>query len=174
MAARVLHPPRSAGPPPREPHGNARSIVLDLSLGNVHVLLTGDLPAEEEARLAAAGGVPRGALLKVAHHGSRGSSAEPFLAAARPPAALVSAGARNRYGHPHPETLARLDAVGSRVFRTDRDGALTLETDGARAIVRSALGAAPPLRLVFLAPDDPRPAGPLPRAPVAAPPTACD
>jgi len=174
VTAKVLHPPRSAGPPPRDAHGNARSIVLDLSLGHVHVLLTGDLPAEEEARLAAAGGVPRGALLKVAHHGSRGSTAEAFLDAVRPPAALVSAGLRNRYGHPHPEALARLDAVEARVFRTDRDGALTLEADGARVIVRGALGAAPRLRLVYLAPDDPRPIGPLPRAPVAAEPTACD
>lgn len=173
-AARVLHPPRSPAVAPAQAHGNARSIVLDVALGSVHVLLTGDLPAEEEARLVAAGGAPRGAILKVAHHGSRGSSAEAFLAAVRPPAALVSAGARNRYGHPHPEALARLEAVGARVLRTDRDGALVIEADGARAIARGTLDDAPRWALVFLAPDDPHPIGPLPRAPAAAALPACD
>jgi competence protein ComEC len=66
----------------------------------------------------------------VAHHGSRSSTGAPFLAAARPRVAVISVGARNPFRHPSPEALARLEAAGARVYRTDRDGAVILETDG--------------------------------------------
>jgi beta-lactamase superfamily II metal-dependent hydrolase len=69
-------------------------------------------------------------VLKVAHHGSRHSSASEFLAAVRPTVAVISVGGRNAYGHPARETLQRLAAVGARVLRTDRDGAVVMETDG--------------------------------------------
>jgi competence protein ComEC len=68
----------------------------------------------------------------VGHHGSRFSSSAPFLDAARPAFAIVSAGARNPFRHPAPETLARLEAADTRVYRTDRDGAVIVETDGAQ------------------------------------------
>jgi beta-lactamase superfamily II metal-dependent hydrolase len=71
-------------------------------------------------------------MLKVGHHGSRFSSSGPFLDAARPALAIISAGARNPFRHPAPETLARLEAAGARVYRTDRDGAVIVETDGVR------------------------------------------
>jgi competence protein ComEC len=69
-------------------------------------------------------------VLKVAHHGGATSSTPAFLAAVRPALAVVSVGARNAYGHPDPGTLARLAAAGARVYRTDRDGAILIETDG--------------------------------------------
>jgi beta-lactamase superfamily II metal-dependent hydrolase len=69
-------------------------------------------------------------VLKVAHHGSRGSSTPEFLRAVSPVVAVISVGARNPYGHPTPETLARLDAVHAAVYRTDRDGAVIVESDG--------------------------------------------
>jgi beta-lactamase superfamily II metal-dependent hydrolase len=72
----------------------------------------------------------RATVLKVAHHGARDSSTASFLAAVRPAVAALSVGARNPYRHPDPGALARLDAVGARVLRTDRDGALLFETDG--------------------------------------------
>ena len=64
--------------------------------------------------------------LKVAHHGSATSSTASFLAAVRPALAIVSVGARNPYGHPDAGTLARLAGVGARVYRTDRDGAVSV------------------------------------------------
>jgi competence protein ComEC len=67
--------------------------------------------------------------LKVAHHGSRSSTGAPFLEAARPRIAVISVGAGNPFRHPSPEAVARLEA-GARVYRTDRDGAVILETDG--------------------------------------------
>jgi competence protein ComEC len=70
-------------------------------------------------------------VLKVGHHGSRFSSTGEFLAATRPAVAVISVGARNPFHHPTPDALARLEAAGARIYRTDRDGALILETDGA-------------------------------------------
>jgi len=68
--------------------------------------------------------------LKVPHHGSRTSSGPDFLAAVRPSIAVVSVGVRNVYGHPDAGVLARLVTAGADVYRTDRDGAVLLETDG--------------------------------------------
>ena len=89
-------------------------------------------------------GLLRSDVLKVAHHGSRTSSSAAFLAAARPRLALVSAGAYNRFGHPAPQVLARLDAVGARVVRTDLHGALTLKTDGRKITWSTTLEAETP------------------------------
>ena len=60
------------------------------------------------------------------HHGSRTSTSETFASAVAPELALVTVGARNRYGHPHPVVLARLARVGARVYRTDRHGTVTV------------------------------------------------
>ena len=69
----------------------------------------------------------RADLLKVGHHGSRTSTSPEWLTAAGPHLAVISVGASNRYGHPHPSILARLDSVGvPRVWRTDRDGTVTV------------------------------------------------
>jgi len=99
----------------------------------------GDAEGAEEGDLLA---LPRERLradvLKVGHHGSRTSSSPAFLAAVAPEIAVVSVGARNRFGHPNPGTLGALDAVGARVWRTDREGAVTVTTDGASLRVSSA------------------------------------
>ena len=78
-------------------------------------------------------------VLKVAHHGSRNSTSEEFLAAAGPSVALISAGRDNRYGHPHEETLERLTGAGGAVFETARGGAVTVRTDGRRMTVTTFL-----------------------------------
>ena len=77
-------------------------------------------------------------MLKVAHHGSRPSSAPAFLAAVRPRLALVSAGAQNPFGDPQPEVLERCLRAGALVLRTDRDGTIDVATDGRRLWVRTA------------------------------------
>ena len=69
-------------------------------------------------------------VLKAAHHGSKNSGTEPFLEIVKPSVTLISAGADNRYGHPHEETLKRLEAAGSRVYSTQENGAITVRTDG--------------------------------------------
>jgi competence protein ComEC len=84
------------------------------------------------------GGAPR--VVKVPHHGSLTSSAPEFLAAIRPQLAVVSAGRGNHFGHPVPDVLDRYTAIGAEVFRTDRDGAVTMDSDGYSIDVRTFTG----------------------------------
>ena len=65
-------------------------------------------------------------VLKVAHHGSAYSTSEEFLRQISPYYAVISCGAGNRYGHPHGETIERLEATGSKILRTDELGAIIL------------------------------------------------
>lgn len=111
---------------------NDNSFVLRISYGARSILFVGDAEHEEEGTLlATARGRLRADVLKVGHHGSRTSSTPAFLEAVAPREAIVSAGCRNRFGHPHPVTLESLARAGARVWRTDRDGAVTVTTDGA-------------------------------------------
>src|SRR5215470_7516190 len=109
---------------------NEESLVLRLDWRGFSLLLTGDLGAPGEDRLLASHAPLRSTVLKVGHHGSRYSSTEEFLRASRATVAVVSVGARNGFGHPTPEALGRLEAMGAHIYRTDRDGAIILETDG--------------------------------------------
>jgi len=132
----VLNP---GGQPSVSP--NDDSLVLRLDWRGVSVLLTGDLGWRGEARVLERGEPVRVLTLRVGHHGSRFSSTTRFLEAARPPFAIISVGARNPFRHPTPEALARLEAAGARIYRTDRDGAIVIETDGMRlCITRWARG----------------------------------
>ena len=105
------------------PDPNAWSVVLRVTYGDFSALLTGDADAAIEDRLLGQGRITA---LKVGHHGSRTSTSEAFVRAVSPGYALISVGARNRYGHPDPAVLARLERAGTRVYRTDRDGTVTL------------------------------------------------
>jgi competence protein ComEC len=109
---------------------NDQSLVLRVDWRGVSLLLAGDLGPRGEALLLERAGPVAALALKVAHHGSRFSSTAPFLERARPRLAVISVGARNPFRHPSAEALARLEAAGARVYRTDRDGAVILETDG--------------------------------------------
>ena len=125
-------------PVPDEPASTGRgingtSIVLLGEANGRRFLLTGDAEDDVDPLLVARG-LPRVDVLKVAHHGSATATSAALLAATRPAVALVSVGAGNDYGHPAPETLARLAAAGARVLRTDRDGSIgvDLRADGLR------------------------------------------
>jgi competence protein ComEC len=124
----VLEAPRRAaeGPPTR----NDAALALRLELGLVSFLLASDITARTEGDLLRGRAPLAATVLKVAHHGARGSSTAAFVAAVNPAIAVISVGARNAYGHPSPQTLARLRAAGATIYRTDRDGAVSLETDG--------------------------------------------
>jgi competence protein ComEC len=107
-------------------YGDA-SLVLRISIGNHAAILTGDIEkAGEETLLHRPEGI-RAQVLKVPHHGSRSSSGTAFIEAVRPDVALVSAGHRNGFRHPHPEIVERYQRLGVRLLRTDRDGAITVE-----------------------------------------------
>ena len=110
---------------------NDNSLVLRVTYGARSLLLVGDAEHEAEgALLAADPSRLRADVLKVGHHGSRTSSTPAFIAAVQPREAVISAGCRNRFGHPSPATLATLAAAGVRVWRTDHDGAVVVTTDG--------------------------------------------
>ena len=106
---------------------NDNSIVLLLQYKGNSILFTGDMTSKTEADVAEAVrhcGVDSLSILKVGHHGSKYSSSEEFLTSIMPQAAIISCAAKNTYGHPHKETLQRLENVGALVLRTDEDGAI--------------------------------------------------
>src|SRR6185369_198848 len=109
---------------------NDDSVVLEVVYGEVALLLTGDIGADVEREILPRLTPARIRILKVAHHGSRTSSSRELLDGWRPQLAIVSCGRGNRFGHPAPEVIARLESIGAQVFRTDRDGEVTVETDG--------------------------------------------
>lgn len=107
---------------------NDESVVVLLTYGDTSVLLTGDAESGAEATFGAlAGDVD---VLKAGHHGSRTSSSESFLQIVTPEIAIISAGADNSYGHPHPAVLDRLNRAGAKVLRTDLDGDILLRSWG--------------------------------------------
>jgi competence protein ComEC len=120
----LLHP---AGPDARARKSNDLSCVLKVTAGASSMLLTGDIEAPAETQLLQrAPGALRADVLLVPHHGSRTSSSAEFLAAVRPAAAVVPVGYRNRFRHPNAEVLERYAFMNTRIYRTDRDGAVTV------------------------------------------------
>lgn len=103
---------------------NDDSMVVRLSLGANSMLLEGDAQAAGENWMLSHGLNLASPLLKVGHHGSNTSSSAAFLAAVHPSVAVISVGLGNGYGLPNGNALARLQASGARIFRTDRDGAV--------------------------------------------------
>jgi competence protein ComEC len=128
---------------------NSNSLVLLLRYGDVRVLLAGDVEEEAERLLLDRRADLKAHVLKVPHHGGRTSSTLAFLERVCPRIAIVSAGHRNRFRHPHHETLERYRSLGSDLLRTDRDGAVTLTTDGVDIEVATVRGIASesPVRL---------------------------
>ena len=109
---------------------NDDSLVLRLTDGAETLLLAGDIERPSERRILAEEQPVGVNFLKVAHHGSKTSTTDPFLSATHPAFAAISVGRDNIFGHPSPEVIERLEAAGVRVYRTDRDGAITASTDG--------------------------------------------
>jgi competence protein ComEC len=106
---------------------NDRGCVLRISTAGASVLLAADIEQKSERELlSAASAKLRAQVLQVPHHGSRTSSSPEFVDRVNPDVAIVSAGYRNRFGHPKDDVIDRYRALGSRVYRTDRDGALLL------------------------------------------------
>jgi competence protein ComEC len=118
---------------------NDDSVVLDVRWRGVSVLLTGDIGSEVERTLGEEAPQPL-RVLKVPHHGSLTSSSMELLRTIRPQIAVFSAGRANHFGHPAPAVLQRYRDVGAAIFRTDQDGAVTLETDGQSMDIRTFTG----------------------------------
>ena len=120
---------------------NDDSLVMRLTDGAESFLLAGDIERPSERKILAEEQPVGVNFLKVAHHGSKTSTTDPFLSAAQPAFAAISVGRDNIFGHPSPEVTDRLKAAGVRVYRTDRDGAVTASTDGSALSVSTFLHA---------------------------------
>ncbi len=123
---KVLSPPQNFVP--GKEAKNDDSLVMEMHYGATSALLAGDVERKMEHYVAAR--ASHDDLLKVAHHGSATSTTLELLAAVRPKFAVISVGYRSIFGHPKPTVLARLNATGARVFRTDLEGAVTFYLDG--------------------------------------------
>lgn len=115
---------------------NNNSVVVRLVHGNTAALLTGDIETEAQLELLRRGADLRAEVVKVPHHGSRWALVSAFYEAVGADIAVITVG-RNNYGHPSPEVIDALEAMGTRVYRTDIDGAVVLRSDGTRWTVRT-------------------------------------
>jgi competence protein ComEC len=113
--------------PPTE---NDRSLVLRLQYGATRILLTGDIQHATERWLLAHRPDLHADILQVPHHGSRTSTLPAFVQRVAPQVGIISLGAGNSYGHPHPRVLQVLAQQQIQVFRTDQHGAITITSDG--------------------------------------------
>ena len=119
---------------------NNNSLVTRFSFGEVSILLPGDIMRPAEKELVAMAGDRLGSRVLVApHHGSRTSSSEEFVSAVAPQAVLISCADRPGSGIPHAQTIERYTARGARIYRTDRNGAIRLTTDGVRLVIEPFL-----------------------------------
>ncbi len=105
-------------------------IVPKLKLASTSVLLMGDAEKRLEYQLLFLRSDLAADVLKVGHHGSKTSTTDEFLRAVSPKTAVISAGRKNRYGHPNQEVLDRLGSAGVRVLRTDQEGDIVIREDG--------------------------------------------
>lgn len=116
---------------------NQNSVVLKMTYGKVSSLFTGD--AGEPIENSYAGIAGHADILKVAHHGSSTSTGSAFLSKITPPISVIEVGAGNSYGHPTSATLQRLQQAGTKVYRTDLDGTITITSDGNTYSVDTAI-----------------------------------
>ena len=140
----VLHPVPGADTLAPSHGPNSLSVVLEVRYGEFRALLTGDAPQEIEQVMVAAGRLSPVQVLKVGHHGSRTSTGWSLLGAITPEVAVIPSGRGNTFGHPHAPVLLRLERAGVRLFRTDRDGTVTVRArDDGSYRVRGARGDGP-------------------------------
>jgi len=116
---------------PTEWESNAASIVALVRYGDTEFMFTGDAGvAIEESVVAGYGSSLAAEVLKLGHHGSRTSTSEDFLQMVSPQYAVVSAGKDNRYGHPHPEVVRRVEQSGAQVMGTADMGTIVFTSNG--------------------------------------------
>jgi competence protein ComEC len=128
VTAEVLWPVASSDE--RAPSRNNDSVVLRLNFGENFILFTGDIEKEAELAMLSEGLDLRSDIVKVAHHGSKTSSIEQFVAASRPGVAIISVGRSSIFGHPNNDVVERWRAGGAQVMTTGEKGTISLVVDG--------------------------------------------
>ncbi len=124
---------------PLVPNNNVNNecLILRITHGDNVFMFTADAERDEEQSLIDAGVSLSSTVLKVGHHGSRDATTYPFLRAIMPTYAVISCGADNSYGHPTEETLSRLRDANVRLFRTDLQGNITMESNGESLVLKT-------------------------------------
>jgi competence protein ComEC len=127
VRARILHPTL-----PFMENVNDASVAFNLIYNNFSMMFTGDNEKEGEEKILEI--FPEdflsASVLKVGHHGSSTSTSDHFLDAVNPRLAIISCGRRNKFRHPHKSTVQRLKTRRIKTYRTDKDGAVVIKTDG--------------------------------------------
>jgi competence protein ComEC len=118
---------------------NNQSLVMKMQFKQIAILLSGDIEQQAEYRMIRKGFPLKADLLKIPHHGSSSSSTQAFLEKVKPSYAILSVSERNLGRLPHREVLRRYEQLGTRIFRTDKHGAITVVTDGERIEIETFL-----------------------------------
>ena len=133
----ILNPPSNKEKINDDSDLNNNSIVLKLSYKNTDFLFTGDVEKEAEIGMLAWGNILNSDVLKVGHHGSSTSTNLKFLNKVSPAIAVITTG-KNNFGHPSDKVISRLEENGIKVFRTDLNGTVIIETDGDDYFVKTS------------------------------------
>lgn len=108
---------------------NNNSIVTKLKYKNFSMLFTGDIEEIAEKQILEKyknSNILQSTILKVAHHGSKSSSTQEFLEQVKPRIALIGVGEKNTFGHPNAGVLERLINMGTKIYRTDENGEISV------------------------------------------------
>lgn len=116
---------------------NDNSLSMRLQYGDISFLFTGDSETKAEREMMARGEHVAATILQAGHHGSKTSTTEDFFNAVNPEVVIYSAGVDNKYGHPDAEVVNRITASGAKLYGTDVDGTILVETDGVTYTVQS-------------------------------------
>ena len=116
---------------------NNASLIVNCAYGKQDFLFTGDVDKEIMEELLPLNREIE--VIKIPHHGSRGSYMENIYQELNPRIAVISVGRDNRYDHPHPEVLQGLEDLGIQIYRTDRQGAVIFSTNGEDLWVKTML-----------------------------------
>lgn len=117
---------------------NDYSVVIRLTYGSTAYLFTGDAEKRAEADILASGARVGADVLKMGHHGSSTSSSEEFYEAVSPRICVIQCGDGNSYGHPHKETVKRVEDSGAKLYRNDTDGNIVVYSDGDEIFVKTS------------------------------------
>ena len=135
---KILHPAHpgahKAAAPVRNDFNN-NSVVLKMTYGEISMLFPADITEAVERSLVRDKNNVRSTILMAPHHGSSASSTIPLLTAVQPTIVIISCGTNNVFRYPHPDVLERYKDSGAQIFRTDKNGAVTIKTDGKRITV---------------------------------------
>lgn len=137
----VLHPTDEyVTPKGWTPYGlNNGSAAVRLAYGQVSFLFLGDIEKEADKALLKQKGFLKATVVKVPHQGSRTGSSQELVEAMKPSVAVISVSEGNRFGHPADEVIERFQKCGARIYRTDRQGAIIIRTNGEKIQIETMI-----------------------------------